>query len=76
MMPTFTPKRIRSATATELTRLGVPKEIRDQLQSHDISGVEDDNYNGHDFVPEKLQALTALYDYLTPHEEEPMLKVV
>lgn len=76
VMPAFTPKRIRSATTTELTRLGIPKEIRDQLQSHDISGVEDDNYNGHDFVPEKLQALTALYEYLKPPEEEPMLKVV
>jgi hypothetical protein len=40
---------------------GVSREIRGQLQSHGLTGVQARHYDGHDYMPEKLQALELLF---------------
>jgi integrase len=53
----FQLKRIRSGVETLLAREGVSREVRGHLQSHGLTGVQARHYDGHDYVPEKLQAL-------------------
>lgn len=60
----FQLKRIRSGIETLLASKRVSKDIRAQLQSHGISGVQDKNYDAYHYLPEKLEALTVLYDAL------------
>lgn len=66
----FELKRVRSGVTTILAKLRVSKEIRDSLQSHDQSGVENRHYNGHEFLEEKREALTALHNFLTSKSAE------
>jgi integrase len=61
----FTIKRIRSGVETLLASKGVSREIRAQLQSHGLSGVQQASYDGHDYKAEKLFALETLYSALT-----------
>lgn len=63
-LPGFTAKRIRSGVETLLSRYGVSKEIRGRLQSHGITGVQDRHYDGHDYLPQKKQALKLLVEVL------------
>lgn len=60
----FAPKRIRSGVETLLAANGVSQDIRGRLQSHGISGVQSRHYDGHDYLPEKRQALELLYELL------------
>ncbi|CAJ4084512.1 phage integrase/recombinase [Burkholderia pseudomallei] len=53
----FELKRIRSGVATLLAKLGVSSEIRNHLQSHNLTGVEHRHYNKYDFYKEKKAAL-------------------
>lgn len=58
---TFTPGIIRKTVETRLSaNNGASKEVRAQLQSHGISGVQDKHYNAHDFLDEKRVALRKL----------------
>lgn len=56
----FQAKRIRSGVETLLAASGVSQDVRGRLQSHGISGVQARHYDGHDYMPEKLAALTVL----------------
>lgn len=49
----FTLKRVRSGVTTLLAKLGVPKEIRDQLQSHGLASVDNRHYNLYEYYTEK-----------------------
>jgi integrase len=60
----FQAKRIRSGVETLLASVGVSQEIRGRLQSHGISGVQNNSYNAHDYIAEKQQALQVLANYL------------
>lgn len=60
VIPDFQAKRIRSGVETLLASLGVSQDIRGRLQSHGVSGVQARHYDGHDYMAEKLAALTAL----------------
>ena len=60
----FQAKRIRSGVETLLASLEVSKDIRGRLLSHGISGVQDVNYDGHDYLREKRDALMKLSNYL------------
>ncbi|ODV42367.1 hypothetical protein AWV79_27670 [Cupriavidus sp. UYMMa02A] len=60
----FQLKRVRSGVTTVLAKLKVDKEVRDHLQSHNLSGIEHRHYNAHDFFDEKKKALTAMHDFL------------
>lgn len=48
---------IRRTTETMLARIGVAKDIRAQLLSHGLGGVQDRNYDRHTYMEEKRQAL-------------------
>jgi integrase len=61
----FQAKRIRSGVETALASLRVNQEIRGHLLSHGIRGVQAASYDGHDYMPEKLDALETLYRFLT-----------
>ena len=60
----FEPKRLRSGVETALASLGIGGEVRAQLQSHGLGGVQDRHYDDHDYMPEKRAALQALLDLL------------
>lgn len=49
---------IRRTCETMLVGLGVSKEIRAQLLSHGIGGVQDAHYDRHSYIEEKRNALT------------------
>lgn len=66
----FQLKRVRSGVTTLLAKLKVPKEIRDHLQSHGLSSVEDRHYNLYDYFDEKKEALTKMYSFLTSAGEK------
>lgn len=56
----FQLKRIRSGVETLLAANGVSREIRGHVQSHGLTGVQARHYDGHDYMPEKRQALEIL----------------
>ncbi len=60
----FAPKRLRSGVETALASLGISREVRAQLQSHGLGGVQDRHYDDHDYLVEKRAALQALLDLL------------
>lgn len=69
----FQLKRVRSGVETLLSSRGVSKDIRGELQSHGLSGVQKRHYDAHDYLPEKRKALTKLFNAL---EEKAGAKVV
>lgn len=58
----FTLGDIRRTVETRLAALGISREIRAQLQSHGLSGVQTRHYDRHDYLQEKKDALLALYE--------------
>lgn len=72
-IPGFQLKRVRSGVETLLSSLGVSKDIRGELQSHGLSGVQKRHYDAHDYLPEKRKALLRLFNAL---EAKPAAKVV
>jgi hypothetical protein len=72
-IPSFQLKRVRSGVETMLASAGVPMEIRGQLQSHGLTGVQLRHYDAHDYLPEKTDALMKLSILLNerPTDTEP-----
>lgn len=66
---TFTPGILRKTVETRLAAAGVSKDIRAQLQSHGIGGVQDKHYDAHDYLPEKRAALTQLRRLCEPRPD-------
>jgi len=64
----FTPKDLRRTVETRLAAAGVGKDIRAQLQSHGLGGVQDRHYDKHDYLAEKRHALETLERLLTGAE--------
>jgi integrase len=56
----FDAKRIRSGVETLLASKRVSSDVRAQLQSHGLGGVQHRHYDGHDYHDEKLNALQLL----------------
>ena len=54
----FQLRDLRRTTETHLANLGVSKDIRAQLLSHGLGGVQDRHYDRHSYLPEKRDALT------------------
>ena len=50
---------IRRTCETMLAALGISKDVRAQILSHGLGGVQDRNYDRHGYVDEKLAALVA-----------------
>ena len=61
----FTLGDLRRTVETRLAAAGVHKQIRGQLQSHGLSGVQDRHYDRHEYLPEKRAALETLHRLLT-----------
>lgn len=61
----FTPGDLRRTVETRLAALGIGKDVRGQLQSHGLGGVQARHYDRHDYAQEKRAALEALHHLLT-----------
>ena len=61
----FEPKRLRSGVETLLASLGISRDVRAQLQSHGLGGVQARHYDDHDYLPEKRAVLQTLFNALT-----------
>ncbi len=61
----FDLRDIRRTCETMLAKIGVSKDLRAQLLSHGLSGVQDAHYDRHDYLDEKRKALFAWEVYLT-----------
>lgn len=61
----FSINDLRRTVETRLAALGVSKEVRAQLQSHGLGGVQSRHYDRHDYLSEKRQALEGLVRLLT-----------
>ena len=61
----FQAKRVRSGVETALASLRVSQETRGHLLSHGVTGVQAASYNGHDYAPQKREALETLHRFLT-----------
>lgn len=55
----FNARDIRRTCETMLAGLGITKDIRGQLLSHGISGVQASHYDRHEYIDEKRNALNA-----------------
>jgi integrase len=67
LIPGFRAKQLRSGVETLLAGK-VDKEIRGRLQSHGISGVQDANYNGYDYLDEQRDALNLMFKLITEQQ--------
>lgn len=61
----FTLSDLRRTIETRLAALKVPTEVRAQLQSHGLGGVQARHYDRHDYLDEKREALERLRDTMT-----------
>ncbi|RQO59356.1 integrase [Paucibacter sp. KBW04] len=61
----FQLKRVRSGVETLLAANRVSREIRGHVQSHGLTGIQARHYDGHDYMPEKREALELLARELT-----------
>lgn len=76
--PAFNLRDIRRTVETRMAGLGISKNIRAQVLSHGLSGVQDKHYDRHSYETEKRNALTAWENWLTSIEknEKPAPNVV
>ena len=65
-IPGFQLKRVRSGVETLLAANGISREVRGHLQSHGMTGVQYCHYDGHDYLPQKRQALEVLMSAIEP----------
>lgn len=56
---------IRRTVETRLADLGIHSDVRAQLQSHGLGGVQARHYDRHDYLKEKRDALEALFRLIT-----------
>ncbi len=61
----FSMKRIRSGVETILAANGVSKDIRAELQSHGLTGVQKRSYDAHNYLDEKRAAIELLESLLS-----------
>lgn len=57
--PKLEPRDLRRTAETMLSRLGVSRDVRAQLLSHGLGGVQARHYDQHDYMHEKRAALEA-----------------
>lgn len=61
----FSLRDLRRTCETMLAAMGISKDVRAQLQSHGLGGVQDRHYDRHDYLAEKRTALEAWNARLT-----------
>lgn len=62
--PKIEPRDLRRTAETMLAAMGVSKDVRAQLLSHGLGGVQDRHYDQHEYMTEKRNALQAWADRL------------
>ena len=72
----FSLRDIRRTAETMLAALGVSRDVRAQLQSHDLGGVQARHYDRHDYMDEKRAALRTWERRLTQIAEGKGAKVI
>lgn len=60
----FQPRDVRRTCETMLASLGVSRDVRAQIQSHGLGGIQQRHYDRHDYMREKLAALEQWGAYL------------
>lgn len=65
----FTLGDLRRTVETRLAAKGVSLQVRAQLQSHGLSGVQMRHYDKHDYLEEKRHALETLWNLLAAEEK-------
>ncbi len=60
----FQLRDIRRTCETRLAALGISRDLRAQIQSHGLGGVQAKHYDRHAYMPEKAAALAAWVKYL------------
>lgn len=53
----FTLRDLRRTAETHMAALGITSDIRAQIQSHGLGGIQQRHYDRHDYMPEKRAAL-------------------
>lgn len=53
------PRDLRRTAETVMASMGISKDLRAQIQSHGLGGVQDRHYDRHDYLGEKRKALEA-----------------
>jgi hypothetical protein len=66
----FQLRDLRRTAETMLAAEGVSKDIRAQIQSHGLGGVQDKHYDRHDYLPAKRHALIRWHARLKAIEED------
>lgn len=54
----FSMRDLRRTAETQMAALGISRELRAQIQSHGLGGIQARHYDRHDYMPEKRNALT------------------
>ncbi|MDT8439585.1 MAG: hypothetical protein RQ729_11315 [Wenzhouxiangellaceae bacterium] len=63
---TFSLSDLRRSVETRLAALGVSRDIRAHLLSHDLGGIQDRHYDAYDYYSDMRDALSALHDLMNP----------
>jgi hypothetical protein len=66
------PFELRDIRRTAETMLGVSKDIRAQLQSHGLGGVQGRHYDKHEYMDEKREALERWAAHLEELRQRPV----
>ena len=53
----FSMRDLRRTAETHMAALGVSSDVRAQIQSHGLGGIQARHYDRHDYMPEKRAAL-------------------
>ena len=70
--PQFDLRDVRRTCETMLARMKISKDIRSQLLSHGVSGVQSVHYDRHDYIDEKHEALLAWEAKLNEIKNRPL----
>ncbi|SCZ52877.1 tyrosine-type recombinase/integrase [Thiohalomonas denitrificans] len=60
----FNLQDLRRTTETQLARMGISSDLRAQIQSHGLGGVQARHYDRHDYMKEKRVALEGWHKWL------------
>jgi hypothetical protein len=53
----FSLRDLRRTAETQMAALGISSDVRGQIQSHGLGGIQARHYDRHDYMPEKRAAL-------------------
>lgn len=73
--PAFSFRDLRRSVETELAALGIPSDVRAQLLSHGLSGVQAKHYDKHGYMDEKASALARWERHLSGKEPAKVVKL-